>query len=62
MENIKSYEDQKQEILKIAEDNFGNEYFQQLDRLTKDYIEEEEEAPKYSLTVNYKGAFYAYEE
>lgn len=61
MENIKSYEDQKQEILKIAEDNFGNEYFQQLDRLTKDYIEEEE-TPKYSLTVNYKGAFYACEE
>ncbi len=60
MENIKSYEDQKQEILKIAEDNFGNDYFQKLDSFIKDYIEEE--TPRYSLTANFKGAFYACEE
>jgi len=60
MKVVKSYEEQKQELLDIAKDRFGNDYFQQLDLLTKEY--DEEEMPKYSLTVSYKGAFYAGEE
>jgi hypothetical protein len=46
MENLKSTEEQKQEILDIAEEYFGYEYFQQLERLTKEYYLEEDEAPK----------------
>jgi hypothetical protein len=60
MEVTKSYEEQKQELFDIAEEKFGRDYFEQLELLTKEYTEEE--MSKYSLTVNYKGAFYAIEE
>ena len=58
----KTYEEDKLEILKIAEDTFGQDYLEQLDKLSQDYSSEEEETQGYSLTVNHKGAFYACEE
>jgi hypothetical protein len=57
----KTLEEEKQEILKIAEDNFGNEYFDKLNKLTEYLSSEEEKYKGYSLTVNYEGAFYASE-
>ena len=53
-----TYEDQKQEIIKNAEDMFGSDFLQQIDELTKDLMEEEVfEMPP--LKVNFEGAFYA---
>ena len=60
MEVTKSFEEQKQELLDIAEEQFGRDYLQQLELLTKEYTEEE--IPKFTLTVSHKGAFYASEE
>jgi hypothetical protein len=61
METVKPYDEQMQEIFTIAEEHFGSDYFERLDKLVEE-INEDEELPKYSLTVNYKGAFYACEE
>ena len=58
----KSYEEEIQDIFKIAEDNFGSEYFKQLDKLSRDYSSNEQESQNYSLIVNHKGAFYACED
>ena len=55
----KTYEEQKEDILKIAEDYFGNDFFERLDKLSRDYSSEEEKPQEYSLTLNHKGAFYA---
>jgi len=56
----KSYETEKQDLLKIAEEHFGNEYFEQLEKLSQE-IEKEDNEQNYSLFVNHKGAFYACE-
>ncbi|MEI6883557.1 MAG: hypothetical protein WCO02_03665 [Bacteroidota bacterium] len=61
MENVMTYEEQKQSVLQIAEDKFGKYYFQQLDQLIADFAKEEE-SPSYTVIVNYKGAFNACEE
>jgi enoyl reductase-like protein len=59
MRHSTTYEKQKQKIIEIAEDKFGKVYFEQLERITKEYLEEENiKEPK--LLLNYKGAFYAY--
>ncbi len=60
MEEKKSYEEQKQELLDIAEQKFGREYFQRLESFTKE--DTEEDKPDYRLTVSCQGAFYACEE
>ncbi len=60
METSLTYEEQKQEILEIAEKRFGEEYFEQLGKLLQGYFKEE--APSYTIVVNNKGAFYACEE
>lgn len=55
-----SLEEQKQELIDLAERKFGEEYFSQLEKSIMEYEEEEgEHVPEYSLTVNCKGAFYA---
>lgn len=60
MKNTYSLEEQKQELIELAESRFGEEYFSQLEKSTMDYEEcEVDETPEYSLIVNCKGAFYA---
>jgi len=52
-------ENEKIELIAMAEDRFGKDFFDQLDKLTESYLENEE-AINYTLTTNYEGAFYAY--
>ena len=60
MKNNNSLEEQKQELIDLAEGEFGEEYFSQLEKSTMEYEEDgEEHIPEYTLTVNCKGAFYA---
>ena len=59
---VKTYEEQKEEILQIALDKFGNDFFLRLDELSQEYLSEEEKPQEYSLTINHKGAFYAGED
>jgi len=56
----KIYEDQKQEILEFAENKFGKDYFDILEKLSQDLINEDDtSSSNYTLTVNHQGAFYA---
>jgi hypothetical protein len=56
----KTLEVQKEEILAIANEKFGKEYFEKLEELSKTLlIEEEAKEPEYTISVNYQGAFYA---
>ena len=61
MQDNKTYEDQKKEVLKIAEEQFGDDYFMELEKILKEYSEEVN-YPNYIINVNHKGAFYASEE
>lgn len=54
-------ENEKQAVIDIAEEQFGRDYFDKLDKMMQDYLDEEETLD-YSLTTNYEGAFYAYAE
>ena len=58
MEEVnKSLEAQKEEILDIANEKFGREYFE---KLSKNLLtEEESKEPEYTISVNFQGAFYA---
>lgn len=59
----KTLEHQKQELLDFTEDVFGKEYFEKLDKLSQDLlIKEEKKLPDFTVTVSYKGAFYASQE
>ena len=56
----KTLEQQKVEILDIANDRFGEKYFEKLEELSKTLlIEEEVKEPEYTISVNFQGAFYA---
>ena len=59
----KTLEEQKEEILAIANERFGKVYFERLEELSKTLLIEEEEPkePEYTISVNYQGAFYANE-
>ena len=61
MEEVhKSLEVQKEEILDLANEKFGKDYFDKLEELSKNLlIEEETKEPEYTISVNYQGAFYA---
>lgn len=60
MKNSNSLEEQKQELIDLAEKKFGEDYFSQLEKSLIEYEEDGgEHIPEYSLTVNCKGAFYA---
>lgn len=54
-------ENEKQSVIDIAEEQFGRDYFDKLDKMMQDYLDDEETLD-YSLTTNYEGAFYAYTE
>ncbi|MBO7445653.1 MAG: hypothetical protein J6T86_04510 [Bacteroidales bacterium] len=54
-------ENEKQAVIDIAEEQFGRDFFDKLDKMMQDYLDEEETLD-YSLTTNYEGAFYAYAE
>lgn len=54
-------EDEKTQLLGLAEDRFGKSFFEKLDKLTES-ISEKDETINYTLTTNYEGAFYAYAE
>lgn len=54
-------ENEKQAVIDIAEEQFGRDYFDKLDKMMQDYLDEEETLD-YSITTNYEGAFYAYAE
>ena len=54
-----SLENEKIELIELAEDRFGRGFFDQLDKLTESYLEKDE-VINYTLTTNYEGAFYAY--
>ena len=58
MENIQ-LEKEMENLIKIAENHFGKNYFEMLDKLTETYVENNETI-NYTLTTNYEGAFYAY--
>ncbi len=60
--NLK-YEQQKEDILQIAEETMGKAYFEKLEEILLKIEEnsEDENYFKYSLTYNNKGAFYASE-
>ncbi|MCD4695556.1 MAG: hypothetical protein K8S16_04875 [Bacteroidales bacterium] len=58
--NNNSYEAEKQDIIKIAEEHFGNDYLEQLEKLSQDN-DQDDNMQNYSLIVNHKGAFYACE-
>ena len=62
MKEKKTYEDQKKEVLRIAEEQFGYDYFIELEELLKEYSKEDSNYPNYIVKVNHKGAFYASEE
>jgi len=56
----RNLEAQKEELLAIANERFGEEYFEELEELSKTLlIEEEAKEPEYTISVNYQGAFYA---
>ena len=57
----KTYEEEKQDIIKIAEDNFGKEFFEKLVKMAEDFSSGKQKSQGYTLSVNYKGAFYASE-
>lgn len=56
-----SLESEKAELFELAENRFGEGYFDRLDELTRSYLEEEKPV-NCTLTTNYEGAFYAYAE
>ncbi len=62
-ENIKfedSYENEKQELINIANDKFGSDFFRKLEELTKD--NDQGNGPnyyRYSLKISTTGAFNA---
>lgn len=59
-EKNKSLEQEKEDILKIAERRFGKEYFEKLNKLSQDLLlENNSNQDDYELIVNHKGAFYA---
>lgn len=57
--NKRSLENEKTELITLAEDRFGKVFFDQLDKLTESYLEKDD-VINYTLTTNYEGAFYAY--
>ena len=57
--NKHSLENEKTELIALAEGRFGKVFFDQLDKLTESYFEKDE-VINYTLTTNYEGAFYAY--
>lgn len=59
--NNHSLENEKTGLIELAENRFGKDYFDQLDKLTESFLEQEE-AINYTITTNYEGAFYAYAE
>lgn len=59
MNNTDLLEKEKSNVIEMAEKKFGKEYFDQLDKLTQDFLENDE-VMNYTLTTNYEGAFYAY--
>lgn len=61
MNNTDLLEKEKEDIIEIAENKFGKEYFDKLDKLTQVFLENDE-VVNYTLTTNYEGAFYAYTE
>jgi len=56
------YENQKQEVMQVAEEHFGKAYFEKLDKILSEIENTDiEKKFEYTITVNNKGAFYAYE-
>lgn len=56
-----SLEKEKAGLIELAENRFGKDYFDRLDKLTESFLEQDE-AINYTITTNYEGAFYAYAE
>lgn len=55
-----SLEDQKQELLDNALLNFGNEYFEKLEKYSQDLIIlSNDNQYEYTISINNQGAFYA---
>jgi hypothetical protein len=54
------YANEMQELINIANNKFGSDYFDKLEELTKDYSQESEpDNYRYSLKINNIGAFNA---
>ena len=54
------YANEMQELINIANNKFGSDYFERLEELSKDYSQETEpENYRYSLKISNIGAFHA---
>ena len=56
-------EEQKEEILEIADNQFGKIFFERLEAMSNSFsFEEDIKLPEYNVVSNSKGAFYAIED